>query len=105
MSQCWGKINKQHPNNYTDGHTCITNTEKPEAIARSISKSSSSSNFDDSFMTNKKQREDERLKQDLKHDNNDESGINSKFIFHELDSALRRCKKEKSAGEDQIPLN
>ena len=95
--------NRSIPTIVTGGQKCVTNTEKAEAIARSISKGSSNSNFDATFMTNKKTREENRITQEKKHDNNNEDGINSKFIFHELDSALRRCKKEKSAGEDQLP--
>ena len=86
----------------TDNNTkYVTNIEKANAIAKCLEKNSSDINFPDAFRRNKGQFEEERRrKEEEMVEANQE--LNEDFVYHELDTALRGCKRNKAPGEDNI---
>ena len=77
-----------------------TNIEKANIIAKCLERNSSDKNFPDTFRKHKQHFEDERRKEEVMEDGNKE--LNEDFVYHELDAALRGCRKNKAPGEDNI---
>ena len=78
-----------------------TNEDKANAIARCLAKSSSNANFPPKFMTKKNQAEKTRKLNEAKMEDNNPV-INEDFVYHEMETSIRQCKKNKSPGQDKI---
>ena len=76
----------------------VTNTEKAEAFAASISKNSSDLNFEETFLENRKNLHiDTTPNHEL-----DTHPMNDEFEFHEIKTAISQCKMNSSPGEDGV---
>ena len=78
-----------------------TNQDKANTIARCLAKNSSNDNFPEKFKERRKEAEASR-KESEKSMVDTSPELNEDFVFHELDTALRSYKKNKSPGEDQL---
>ena len=79
----------------------FTNEDKANAIAICLAKNSSNANFPPKFMEKKEQAEETRKLNETKM-RDDNSVINKDFVYHEMETCIRQCKKNKSPGQDRI---